>query len=132
MRLDDVALVWAKSKARQAEEDQRRRDQIIESRRRAGLASAAARIAKYGRGGVVDHLRGIARSGGKARYATLSESERRELSVRGGRISWAKLTPEQARLKRHLAGEASKRVLTHEQRVINGKRGAEKRWHHAA
>lgn len=91
---------------------------------KAGLASARARSAN---GQLRTHMQKIAASGGRARARTMSAEERRRYSSLGGRASWAKLTPEQARARRRAAGEAANRVLSHEQRVLNAKRGWETR-----
>lgn len=99
-----------------------------EERRRRGIMSAEARVAKHGREALVAHMRSIAVSGGKARYAMLSPEERRERAAAGGRASWAKLTPEQRAQKRAMIARGARNSLTHEQRVANGKRGMAIRW----
>lgn len=94
----------------------------------AGKASAAARRA---RGDLHDQMRRLAPVGGRARIATMSAEHKHKLAVTGGRAGWAKLTTEEARAKRSKAGEASKLVITHEQRVVNGRLGAAVRWRNA-
>jgi len=113
-------------------EERARAERLRDARSRAGKASAAARRAKYGENGVAAHMRSIARSGGIERQKTITQAERLRGLSAGGRASWAKLTPEQAREKRRRAGEAAKLVISHEQRVENGKKGAAKRWPRSA
>jgi hypothetical protein len=104
-----------------------RYEKLLDVKRKAGLASAAARRAKYGEG-LVAHLRSIASSGGRARVATMSEEHRRRLASDGGKAGWEKLSPEQALAKRRRAWAAALSSLTPEQRSANGKRAMEKRW----
>ncbi len=92
---------------------------------KAGRASAEAR---RGRGELLDQMRRLAPLGGHARHSAMSAEERRRYSAEGGRASWARLTPKQALRKRLRAARASKLVISHQQRVENGRKGAAVRW----
>ena len=106
------------------------RQTMIDARVRAGTASAAARLLKYGREGLIAHLRRIAPSGGTARVATMSPEHKHKLAVAGGKAGWKKLSLFQAVAKRMYGAGTAKRTITHEQRVANGRLGAARRWGH--
>ena len=131
MNLSDVARIWVIGHARRQQEEVALRNQLIEKRRMAGKASAAARLLKYGREGLADHLRRIAPAGGAARQATMSPEHRHKLAVAGAKAGWAKLSLFKATAKRMYAAGIAKRTIPHDQRVANGRKGAAKRWGNA-
>lgn len=131
MNVSDVVRIWVADRERRKLDEVDLHNQLIEKRRKAGRASIVARRLKYGLEGLTAHLRKIAPAGGLARQGTVTPAERHALAVAGGRAGWLRLTPEQARAKRSKAGERSKRTITHEQRVANGKLGAKRRWGNA-